>query len=55
MKRLFFMLAAVLISTMAMAEDGSRLWLRYDEVNHDVINVETGEIVKHIDHEAGER
>ena len=33
MKRLFFMLAAVLISTMAMAEDGSRLWLRYDEVN----------------------
>ena len=29
--------------------------LRYDEVNHDVINVETGEIVKHIDHEAGER
>ena len=29
--------------------------LRYDEVNHDVINVDTGEIVKHIDHEAGER
>ncbi len=33
MKRLFLLLAAVLISTMAMAEDGSRLWLRYDEVN----------------------
>ncbi|MBE6472454.1 MAG: 4Fe-4S dicluster domain-containing protein [Coriobacteriaceae bacterium] len=29
--------------------------LRYDEVNHDVINVETGEVVKHIDKEAGER
>ena len=29
--------------------------LRYDEVNHDVINVDTGEVVKHIDHEAGER
>ena len=29
--------------------------LRYDEVNHDVINVETGDIVKHIDKEAGER
>lgn len=29
--------------------------LRYDEVNHDVINVDTGEIVKHIDKEAGER
>ena len=29
--------------------------LRYDEVNHDVINVDTGDIVKHIDHEAGER
>ena len=29
--------------------------LRYDEENHDVINVDTGEIVKHIDHEAGER
>ena len=29
--------------------------LRYDEVNHDVVNVDTGEIVKHIDHEAGER
>jgi formate dehydrogenase iron-sulfur subunit len=29
--------------------------LRYDEVGHDVINVDTGEIVKHIDHEAGER
>ena len=29
--------------------------LRYDEANHDVINVGTGEIVKHIDHEAGER
>lgn len=29
--------------------------LRYDEVNHDVINVDTGDIVKHIDKEAGER
>ena len=29
--------------------------LRYDEVAHDVVNVETGEVVKHIDHEAGER
>ena len=29
--------------------------LRYDEVAHDVINVDTGEVVKHIDHEAGER
>ena len=29
--------------------------LRYDEVNHDVINVDTGEIVRHIDKEAGER
>lgn len=29
--------------------------LRYDEVNHDVIDVDTGEIVKHIDKEAGER
>lgn len=29
--------------------------LRYDEVNHDVVNVDTGEIVKHIDKEAGER
>lgn len=29
--------------------------LHYDEVNHDVIDVETGEVVKHIDKEAGER
>ncbi|HAM15923.1 MAG TPA: 4Fe-4S ferredoxin [Eggerthellaceae bacterium] len=29
--------------------------LRYDEINHDVIDVDTGEIVKHIDKEAGER
>ena len=29
--------------------------LRYDEVNHDVIDVDTGNIVKHIDKEAGER
>ena len=33
MKRQFLLLAAVLLSCMAMAEDGSRLWLRYDEVN----------------------
>ena len=33
MKRQFLLLAAVLLSGMAMAEDGSRLWLRYDEVN----------------------
>ena len=29
--------------------------LRYDEANHDVIDVDTGDIVKHIDKEAGER
>ncbi len=29
--------------------------LRYDEVDHDVIDVDTGEVVKHIDKEAGER
>lgn len=29
--------------------------LRYDEVAHDVIDVDTGEVVKHIDKEAGER
>ncbi|AJC12206.1 4Fe-4S ferredoxin [Berryella intestinalis] len=28
---------------------------RYDEASHDVIDVDTGEIVKHIDKEAGER
>ena len=33
MKRQFLLLAALLLSCMAMAEDGSRLWLRYDEVN----------------------
>ena len=33
MKRQFLLLAAVLLSCMAMAEDGSRHWLRYDEVN----------------------
>lgn len=29
--------------------------MRYDEKNHDVINAETGEVIKHIDKEAGER
>ncbi|MBO4352769.1 MAG: 4Fe-4S dicluster domain-containing protein [Eggerthellaceae bacterium] len=29
--------------------------LRYDEVTNDVIDVDTGEVVKHIDKEAGER
>jgi formate dehydrogenase iron-sulfur subunit len=29
--------------------------LRYDENTHDVIDVDTGEVVKHIDKEAGER
>lgn len=29
--------------------------MRYDEVNHDVIDVDTGEVVRHIDKEAGER
>ena len=33
MKRQFLLLAAVLLSCMAIAEDGSRLWLRYGEVN----------------------
>lgn len=28
---------------------------RYDEVHHDVIDTDTGEIIKHIDEEAGER
>jgi formate dehydrogenase iron-sulfur subunit len=28
--------------------------VRYDEANHDVIDVDTGEVVKHIDREAGE-
>jgi formate dehydrogenase iron-sulfur subunit len=29
--------------------------MRYDEVNHDVVDVDTGEVIKHIDKEAGER
>ena len=29
--------------------------MRYDEVNHDVIDVDTGEVIKHINKEAGER
>ncbi|WP_283169918.1 4Fe-4S dicluster domain-containing protein [Curtanaerobium respiraculi] len=29
--------------------------MRYDEEAHDVVDVETGEIIKHIDKEAGER
>lgn len=29
--------------------------MRYDEANHDIINVETGEVIRHIDKEAGER
>ena len=33
MKRLLFVLAAVAVVCMAKAEDGSRLWLRYAEVN----------------------
>ena len=29
--------------------------MRYDEVNHDIIDVDTGETIRHIDKEAGER
>ena len=29
--------------------------MRYDEVNHDIIDVDTGEVMRHIDKEAGER
>lgn len=29
--------------------------MRYDEKNHDVVDVDTGEVIKHIDKEAGER
>lgn len=29
--------------------------MRYDEVNHDIIDVDTGEVVRHINKEAGER
>ncbi|WP_350455370.1 4Fe-4S dicluster domain-containing protein [Slackia heliotrinireducens] len=29
--------------------------MRYDEVNHDIIDEETGEVIRHIDVEAGER
>ena len=28
--------------------------MRYDEVNHDVVDADTGEVIKHIDREAGE-
>ena len=44
-------LGACLLSGVGYTRDE----LRYDEVNHDVINVATGDIVKHIDKEAGER
>ena len=28
--------------------------MRYDEANHDVVDADTGEVIKHIDREAGE-
>jgi formate dehydrogenase iron-sulfur subunit len=32
----------------------NRPTMRYDEAKHDVVNAETGEVIKHIDREAGE-
>ncbi|MEE8716738.1 MAG: 4Fe-4S dicluster domain-containing protein [Coriobacteriales bacterium] len=41
--------------TYALAHGYHRDKLYYDEKNHDVIDTDTGEVVKHIDKEAGER
>ena len=40
---------------LAMAHGYSRHHMRYDEAGQNVVDVETGEVIKHIDKEAGER